>query len=170
MMELFVPGFDPTIPIAQPTWTSDSSILDFCQGHNMLYFRLQAKKNMFFSSRDRTTIFLRAVTPSEYADVVTSLQTSVDAYRHPNNDGFLPDHLRLDGIATLISPHPNTPPCLLALSRILTPHISSLPPSAVQTTAVRRRTSQRRPCISVLPFTGSPSFAAPLGPLRCFDP
>ena len=101
MMELFVPGFDPTLPIAQPTWTSDSSILDFCQGH-MLYFRLQAKKNMFFSSRDRTTIFLRAVTPSEYADVVTSLQTRVDAYRHPDNDGFLPDHLRLDGIATLI--------------------------------------------------------------------
>ena len=101
LLELFVPGFDPTIPIAQPTWSSDSSILDFCQGH-MLYFRLQAKKNMFFSSRDRTTIFLRAVTPSEYADVVTSLQTSVDAYRHPDNDGILPDHLRLDGIATLI--------------------------------------------------------------------
>ena len=101
ILELFVPGFDPTVPIAQPVWNSDSSILDFCQGH-MLYFRLQAKKNMFFSSRDRTTIFLRAVTPSEYADVVTSLQTSVDAYRHPDNDGILPDHLRLDGIATLI--------------------------------------------------------------------
>jgi hypothetical protein len=57
---------------------------------------------MFFSSRDRTTIFLRAVTPSEYADVVTSLMTSVDAYRHPDNDGILPDHLRLDGIAALI--------------------------------------------------------------------
>jgi hypothetical protein len=101
VLELFVPGFDPTIPIAQPVWNNDSSILDFCQGH-MLYFRLQAKKNMFFSSRDRTTIFLRAITPSEYADVVTSLMTSVDAYRHPDNDGILPDHLRLDGIATLI--------------------------------------------------------------------
>ena len=101
ILELFVPGFDPTVPIAQPVWQHDSTILDFCQGH-MLYFRLQAKKNMYFSSRDRTTIFLRAVTPSEYADVVTSLQTSVDAYRHPDNDGILPDHLRLDGIATLI--------------------------------------------------------------------
>jgi len=86
LMELFVPGFDPTMPIAQPAWSSDSTILDFCQAH-MLYFRLQAKKNMFFSSRDRTTIFLRAVTPSESADVVTSLQTSVNAYRHPDNDG-----------------------------------------------------------------------------------
>ena len=101
ILELFVPGFDPTIPIAQPVWTSDSSILDFCQSH-MLYFRLQAKNNMFFSSRDRTTIFLCAVTPSEYADVITNLQTSADAYRHPDNDGILPDHLQLDGIATLI--------------------------------------------------------------------
>jgi hypothetical protein len=58
---LFVPGFDPTVPIAQSVWTSDSSILDFCQGH-MLYFRLQAKKNMFFSSREYTTIILCAVT------------------------------------------------------------------------------------------------------------
>ncbi len=101
IMELFVPGFDPTIPIAQPVWTPDCSILDFCQGH-LLYFCLQAKKNMFFSSRDRTNIFLRAIAPSEYADVVTTLQTSVDAYRHPEDDGLLPDHLRLDGIATLI--------------------------------------------------------------------
>ena len=92
ILELFVPGFDPTIPIAQPLWKSDSSILDFCQSH-MLYFRLQAKKNMFFLPRDRTTIFLRAVTPSEYADVIMNLQTSVDAYCHPDNDGILPDHL-----------------------------------------------------------------------------
>jgi hypothetical protein len=98
---LFVPGFDPTVPIAQLVWTSDSSILDFCQGH-MLYFRLQAKKNMFFSSRECTTIFLCAVTPSEHANVVTSLQTSVDAYCHPDNDEILLDHLRLNGIATLI--------------------------------------------------------------------
>jgi hypothetical protein len=101
ILELFVPGFEPTIPIAQPIWLADSTILDFCQGH-LLYFRLQTKKNMFFSSRDRTTIFLRAIVPSEYADVVTTLQTSVDAYRHPDNNGILPDHLRIDGIASLI--------------------------------------------------------------------
>jgi hypothetical protein len=80
---------------------ADSSILEFFQGH-ILYFRLQAKKNMFFSSRNRTTIFLCAVVPSEYANVVTTLQTSVDAYCHPDNDGILPGHLRIDGIATLI--------------------------------------------------------------------
>ncbi len=57
---------------------------------------------MFFSSRDCTTIFLHAIVPSEYADVVTTFQTSVDAYRHPDNDGILLDHFRINGIASLI--------------------------------------------------------------------
>jgi hypothetical protein len=77
ILELYVPGFDPTVPIAQPTWTRDTTILEFCQSH-LLYFRLQAKKNVFFSARDRTNIFLRAVAPSEYADIVTTIMTSVD--------------------------------------------------------------------------------------------
>jgi hypothetical protein len=101
VMELYVPGFDPTVPIAQPTWTRDSTILDFCQSH-LLYFRLQAKKQVFFSARDRTNIFLRAVAPSEYADVVTTIMTSVDTYRHPDDDGHLPDQFRLNEIAMLI--------------------------------------------------------------------
>jgi hypothetical protein len=37
VMALYVPGFDPTISIAQPIWTRDSSILDFSQSH-LLYF------------------------------------------------------------------------------------------------------------------------------------
>ncbi len=57
VLELFVPGFDPTVPIAQPLWTRDSTILEFCQGH-LFYFCLQAKKGVFFMSRDRTNIFL----------------------------------------------------------------------------------------------------------------
>ena len=101
VLELYVPGFDPTVPIAQPLWTRDSTILDFCQSH-LLYFRLQAKKHVFFSARDRTNIFLRAVAPSEYADVVTTIMTSVDTYRHPDDDGHLPDQFRLNEIAMLI--------------------------------------------------------------------
>ena len=101
VLELYVPGFDPTVPIAQPTWTRDTTILDFCQCH-LLYFRLQAKKQVFFSPRDRTNIFLRAVAPSEYADVVTTIMTSVDTYRHPDDDGHLPDQFRLNEIAMLI--------------------------------------------------------------------
>ncbi len=49
MMELFVPGFDTTVPIAPPYWHRDTDILDFSQSH-LLYFRLQAKKNVFYSS------------------------------------------------------------------------------------------------------------------------
>ena len=101
VMELYIPGFDPTVPIAQPVWSRESTILDFCQSH-LLYFRLQAKKNVFFSARDRTNIFLRAVAPSEYADVVTTIMTSVDTYRHPDDDGHLPDQFRLNEIAMLI--------------------------------------------------------------------
>jgi hypothetical protein len=62
ILELFVPGFDPTVPIAQPLWTRDSTILEFCQSH-LLYFWLQAKKNVFFMARNRTNIFLHAIAP-----------------------------------------------------------------------------------------------------------
>ncbi len=102
VMELFVPGFDTTVPIAQPYWRQDTDILDFSQSH-LLYFCLQAKKNVFYSSCDRTKIFIWAVAPSDYANVVTMLQTSVDAYRNPKDGGYLPDHLCIDGNATMIN-------------------------------------------------------------------
>jgi hypothetical protein len=83
VLELFIPGFDPTIPIAQPQWTWDSTILEFSQGH-LLYFCLQAKKHVFFTTRYCTNIFLRAIVPLEYAYIVSTLQTSVDTYCHPD--------------------------------------------------------------------------------------
>ena len=49
-----------------------------------------------------TSIFLRAISISDYADIVTLLQTQVDMYRDPDNNGYLPQHLQLNGIATLI--------------------------------------------------------------------
>jgi hypothetical protein len=105
ILELFVLGFDPTVPIAQPLWTRDSTILEFCQSR-LFYFCLQAKKNVLIMARDCTNIFLRAVTPLEYANIVTTIQTSVDTYRHPDDNGHLPDHFCLNEIAMLI--HNNT--------------------------------------------------------------
>ncbi len=102
VMELFIPGFDTTVPIAQPLWHRNTDILKFSQSHT-LYFRLQAKKNMYFSPCDCTNIFLRAAAPSKYADVVTTLQMSGDAYCNPDNNGYLPDHLQIDGIAAMIN-------------------------------------------------------------------
>jgi hypothetical protein len=101
VLALYVPGFNPTIPIAQSIWTRDSSILDFSQSH-LLFFCIQAKKSMYFTPRDRANIFLCAIAPLEYANIVTTLQTTVDAYHHPDDDGDLPDNLRVDGIAMMI--------------------------------------------------------------------
>jgi hypothetical protein len=46
----------------------------------LLYFRLQAKHNMFFRACTQTNMFLRNIQPSEYANVVTTLQSQVNAY------------------------------------------------------------------------------------------
>ncbi len=109
VLALYVPSFDPTIPIAQPVWSKDSEVLVFSQSH-LLYFLLQAKKGIYYTPRDRSNIFLRAVAPSDYADVVTNFQTMVDAFHHPDDNNDLPDNLRVDGIAMMI--HNNAKHCV----------------------------------------------------------
>ncbi len=89
MLELTVAGFDPTLPLEQPRWTGDMDILEFSRRYE-LYFCLQAKRKVYFSSRHCTGIFLRAVASSEYADIVTNIQSNIDSYGNPNDDNFLP--------------------------------------------------------------------------------
>jgi hypothetical protein len=101
VMELAVPGFNPTIPIEQPRWERGSDVLGFSQNLE-LYFRLLAKKHVFIDPRTRTNMFLRAITSSEYADVITTVQLHVDVFWHKDDDGFLPTHLCLRGIATML--------------------------------------------------------------------
>jgi hypothetical protein len=50
-----------------------------------------SEEERFFTARDRTNIFLQVVALSEYGDVVTTIQTSVDTYRYPDNNVHLPD-------------------------------------------------------------------------------
>ena len=88
-------------PVQVPTWTPQMDVLSFCRAH-LLYFRLQAKHNMFFSARTQTNMFLRNILPSEYADVVTTLQSQVNAYLAEDDDGYLPANLCINGIATAI--------------------------------------------------------------------
>jgi hypothetical protein len=76
-------------------------ILEFGRRHE-LYFRLQAKRKVYFSSRHRTGIFLRAVASSKNADIVTNIQANIDAYRNPDDDNFLPLHFRLTNVAMLV--------------------------------------------------------------------
>jgi hypothetical protein len=76
-------------------------VLAFSREHE-LYFRLLAKKHVFIDTRTRTNMFLRAITSSEYADVITTVQSHVDVFRHEDDDSFLPTHLRLRGIANML--------------------------------------------------------------------
>ena len=102
ILELAVPGFKSMNPVQVPTWTPQTDVLSFCREH-LLYFRLQSKHNMFFSPRTQTNIFLGNIQRSEYADVVTTLQSQVNAYLAPDDDdGFLPANLHINGIATAI--------------------------------------------------------------------
>ncbi len=101
ILELAVPGFDPTVPIEQPRWIRNTDILEFCRSHE-LYFRLLAKRNIFYNSWTRTNMFLRGISPSEYAGIITMIKSNLDMYQHAEDDGFLPRHLCLNGIAKML--------------------------------------------------------------------
>ena len=49
ILELPVAGFDPTLPLEQPWRSGDMDSLEFSR-HRELYFRLQAKRKVYFSS------------------------------------------------------------------------------------------------------------------------
>jgi hypothetical protein len=74
VLELTVPGFDPVISIQIPVWTGVDDIFSFAQEF-LLYFQLQEKINFHFDDRRRSSIFLRAIQYSEFADTATVLQT-----------------------------------------------------------------------------------------------
>ena len=101
VLELAVPVFDPTVPLNQPTWDRDGGILELGRRYE-LYFRLQSKKHVFVGARDRTTMFLKAIASSEYADIVSTMQSNVDSYRHEDDESFLPQHFRITSIAMSI--------------------------------------------------------------------
>jgi hypothetical protein len=107
VLELAVPGFDPTVPINQPWWNWDMDVLAFSREHE-LYFCLLAKKHIFIDARTLTNMFLQAITSSEYADVITTVQLHVDVFRHKDNNGFLPTQLRLRGIVTMLHQNAKT--------------------------------------------------------------
>jgi hypothetical protein len=99
ILEIAVPGFKSMNPVQVPSWTPQTDVLSFCREH-LLYFRLQSKHNMFFSACTQTNIFLRNIWLSDYADVVTTLQSQVNAYLADDDNGYLPVNLCINGIAT----------------------------------------------------------------------
>ena len=101
VLELTVPGFDPTVPVRVPTWTDAEDIFHFAQAF-LLFFRLQAKMKFHYDECTCSGMFLRAIQFTEFADTVTTLLSHVNFFRTEYDDGYLPQHLHLHGLATSI--------------------------------------------------------------------
>jgi hypothetical protein len=109
VLELMVPRFDPVVPILTPQCADLEDIFHFSQAY-LLYFCLQAKIHYHFTDHVLSSVFLRAIQHSNYADTVTTLQSHVNLYCEDYNTQFLPPHLQLHGLAESI--HSNAPACL----------------------------------------------------------
>jgi hypothetical protein len=103
---LTVPGFDPANSILVPVWSGVEDIFSLAQDFLLLIFRLQEKLNFHFDYRRRSNLFLRTIQSSQFADTATVLQSQINSFRFEYDNGFLPPHLRLHGLATSI--HQNT--------------------------------------------------------------
>jgi len=117
VLELTVPGFDPTVPIRVPVWADMEDIFQFAQSF-LLFFRLQAKVRFYYDDRTRSGMFLRGVQSTEYADTVITLLSHINSFRQEFDDGYLPPHLRVHGLATSI--HQAT---LARLRNVITPRV-----------------------------------------------
>ncbi len=73
------------------------------------------KLNFHFDDCHRSNIFLWAIQTSEFADTATVLQTQINSFQFEYDDGFLPPHLHLHGLATSI--HQNTQARLTGIAR-----------------------------------------------------
>jgi hypothetical protein len=60
ILVLIVPGFDPTLPLSAPVWTSSTDLFKFCCSHHF-YFCIQGKINIFLNDRTKSGIFLHAI-------------------------------------------------------------------------------------------------------------
>jgi hypothetical protein len=101
VLELTIPGFDPTVPIQAPMWLEVEDIFQFAQDY-LLFFRLQAKLNFHYDNRTWSGQFLRAVQYSQFTDTATLLQSHIDSYRQEFEDGYLPPNLCLHELANRI--------------------------------------------------------------------
>ena len=106
VLALSVPGFDPTIQVKIPVWV-DEDIFEFALAF-LLYFRLQAKHGVVQDDRTHSIAFLNAVNEPAYADAITTLFTCVTNYTSGLDDGYLPAHLCVMGLATQLNANART--------------------------------------------------------------
>ena len=58
VLELYVPGFDPVVPVHPPQWADSNDVFHFAQAY-LLYFRLQGKMLYYYTDCTRSGIILR---------------------------------------------------------------------------------------------------------------
>ena len=97
ILELGVPGFDPSVPIRVPVW-KDDDIFDFAAAF-CLYYRLLAKKGMQYDDRSRSVTFLQAITAPAYIDAANTILINVHNFFGSEFDASLPPALCIMGIA-----------------------------------------------------------------------
>jgi hypothetical protein len=97
VLELAVPGFDPSLQLSAPVWFGND-IFD-CGLSYVLYFRLQAKKGLVHDERTKSLTFLQAVREPAYVDVISTLQAHIETYLSKLDFGYLPPNLCLMGLA-----------------------------------------------------------------------
>ncbi len=98
ILMLTVPGFNPTIPVTIPAW-QDNDIFEFATSFS-LYFWLQTKKGVVYDNCTHSTTFLNAVLNPAYTYVITTLLTCINNYYAADDEGYLPIHLCVMGLAS----------------------------------------------------------------------
>ncbi len=96
-----MPSFDPSIPVKLPIW-NDDNIFNFALLF-ILYFWLQAKKGVVQDDCICSTTFLNLIDKPMYADMITTLLLCIKNYISTLDDGYLPSHLCLMGLANQIN-------------------------------------------------------------------
>jgi hypothetical protein len=107
VLELAVPGFDPSLQIKAPVWMG-GDIFDFCLSF-VLNFRLMGKKGLLHDERTKSITFLQSVWEPSYVDVITMLQAHIDMFLSKEDFGYLPPNLCMMGLAGQMNKNARAP-------------------------------------------------------------
>jgi hypothetical protein len=105
LLAFSMPDFDPSIPVKLPSWNHDD-IFNFALF--ILYFWLQAKKDMVQDDHSHSTMFLNSIDKPMYAKAIRALQLCITNHTSTLNDWYLPSHLCLMGLANQINTYTRT--------------------------------------------------------------
>jgi hypothetical protein len=112
----FVPGFDPTKTIDQPSWDDhDGDVIQYVAAFD-LYFWLSAKRSKNHNQFTRSILFLKGVTARNLMKIVEPLLIAIEGSQSDfDNIGgtqisFLPHHLHVNALTQQIAEQCKTEP------------------------------------------------------------